>query len=796
MISVAASNRHHEEINPASNNGRDHPMFAAKIMALHLQKGKDANPNKLGHNLGLRVAPSEIQPRHYNELKTELCEAGVCMSHTLRNVETVLSMLPDDAIQRGMLGTTGEHVKILSALEERLKTVVAQLRGVRSLHNPGEVHARNTPSRESREINLHDHHERISISDTSPHIVDQSSNEDEDSSDRFISNESNDQASTPLNWESAKSHPEAVHEESTHTPLTDSEQNDGPAQTNKQKNQAGGEPDNGAEEEAIVSCWTTFWPPKEIPVSEKYMKAKFREIDNTGDGIIEYEEAKQVLMKEGVDPKHFIQVMQSFDVDGDGLITWPEFRKGMKENTMWTRSAGLIERIFVTLDDPNSSGLAKSITVFVISCILVSITLLVLESMPSFRVHPHEDCKNQTLVEEGYNCFLAANGDECLDCEPKSMAFFFAVDCVIVPLLTLEYLLRVLTVHASQVSGEIMSINAGDESYTPREDSLVAKSQMPAACISLRQGILKTMSYTTEGMNLIDFFSVLPFYLRLILSAIADKSTGSGLDFLLAARILRMIRVFRVIRAGKSSEGLAMFGEVFKSSFPALKIIFFFVILSMIIFGCVIFEVEKGEWKVHEACPHGGGCYIRFNYAMFEEERSPFTSIPAAFWWVIVTQTTVGYGDLYPTSVAGKFTAFVVMLFGIINFALPITVLGANFADVYAKEEKLNDLFESEQEQIEFEKDEMMEDDDSTSIDRRMSRKDSNLSSSQGPPWRDAKLGKVSKVCGQNLLREQTFGAGNQNESTQSTIRYCAMTRCVEEKPFMKHPIFMKTPMV
>jgi len=61
----------------------------------------------------------------------------------------------------------------------------------------------------------------------------------------------------------------------------------------------------------------------------------------------------------------------------------------------------------------------------------------------------------------------------------------------------------------------------------------------------------------------------------------------------------------------------------------------------------------------------------------FEHAAQPkvFSSIPAALWWAIVTLMTVGYGDMYPVTMAGKLCAGLVMVFGIAIFALPGAIL-------------------------------------------------------------------------------------------------------------------------
>ncbi|MEM7396822.1 MAG: potassium channel family protein, partial [Verrucomicrobiota bacterium] len=58
--------------------------------------------------------------------------------------------------------------------------------------------------------------------------------------------------------------------------------------------------------------------------------------------------------------------------------------------------------------------------------------------------------------------------------------------------------------------------------------------------------------------------------------------------------------------------------------------------------------------------------YSATGYMYFELPDNPDLNWADAFWWAMVTMTTVGYGDLFPSSPGGRFlVAFPTMLFGI-----------------------------------------------------------------------------------------------------------------------------------
>ena len=63
----------------------------------------------------------------------------------------------------------------------------------------------------------------------------------------------------------------------------------------------------------------------------------------------------------------------------------------------------------------------------------------------------------------------------------------------------------------------------------------------------------------------------------------------------------------------------------------------------------------------------------------FEQEAQPdkFGSIPASFWWAIVSLTTVGYGDSYPITAGGKIFSGIVVIIGIGIVAIPTGLIAS-----------------------------------------------------------------------------------------------------------------------
>lgn len=175
-------------------------------------------------------------------------------------------------------------------------------------------------------------------------------------------------------------------------------------------------------------------------------------------------------------------------------------------------------------------------------------------------------------------------------------------------------------------------------------------------------------------MCIVDLVTVIPFIVELV----THKPTSFSV-----VRLLRLIRLYKLVRGTAFASSVEAFLATIQKSLLALSVLVLFTSLGSIIFSAIIFYLERGDFTVNSDYPDGA--YLRPGLTSGQSAPSPFVSIPAALYWSIVTVTTVGYGDLYPTTSAGRFFTMIWMFFGVLLIALPVSVLGSNFSQSLAE---------------------------------------------------------------------------------------------------------------
>ncbi|MCY3898810.1 MAG: ion transporter [Caldilineaceae bacterium] len=159
------------------------------------------------------------------------------------------------------------------------------------------------------------------------------------------------------------------------------------------------------------------------------------------------------------------------------------------------------------------------------------------------------------------------------------------------------------------------------------------------------------LQYLVSPLALIDLLAVLPVYLVFFVNL-------HGLDL----RFLRVVRLLaRIVRLGRYFSSLSTLGMVVHTKRGELAAVVSVLFLLLVMTSSLMFFAE------HQAQP---------------EE---FASIPRAMWWSIITLTTVGYGDVFPVTAAGRVLAGIIAIVGIGLFALPAGILGSGYMEELEK---------------------------------------------------------------------------------------------------------------
>ena len=104
------------------------------------------------------------------------------------------------------------------------------------------------------------------------------------------------------------------------------------------------------------------------------------------------------------------------------------------------------------------------------------------------------------------------------------------------------------------------------------------------------------------------------------LDELGDESKGME-DIL---QVFRIFKLARVLKLARHSPGLQAIAYTLQNSYKELGLLIFLICISGFIFASLAYFIEM------------------------DCEGTGFTSIPTAFYWVVITMTTIGYGDIHP----------------------------------------------------------------------------------------------------------------------------------------------------
>lgn len=159
-----------------------------------------------------------------------------------------------------------------------------------------------------------------------------------------------------------------------------------------------------------------------------------------------------------------------------------------------------------------------------------------------------------------------------------------------------------------------------------------------------RGTILGRLRFAITPLALIDLMAILPFYVPAFIPL--------DLRYL---RAIRLLRLFRALKMARYSDAQHTVGRVLRSKREELLVTAFAGVLLLVLASGLMYAFER------------------------EAQPEKFGSIPAAMWWAVITLTTVGYGDIYPITTAGKMAASAVTILGIGFVALPAGILASGF---------------------------------------------------------------------------------------------------------------------
>lgn len=169
------------------------------------------------------------------------------------------------------------------------------------------------------------------------------------------------------------------------------------------------------------------------------------------------------------------------------------------------------------------------------------------------------------------------------------------------------------------------------------------------------------VKYAASFTGLIDLISFLPYYMPFFF----PRGTA-------VFKLFRVARILRLFRINSYYDQLNVITEVISRKKQQLMASVFIILILMMSASLCMYSVE------HETQP--------------EVFQNAFSGI----WWSASTLLTIGYGDIYPRTVAGKILGIVIAFLGVGMVAIPTGIISAGFVEQYQRLKSIGEYTEEE----------------------------------------------------------------------------------------------------
>ncbi|KAF3859740.1 hypothetical protein F7725_022139 [Dissostichus mawsoni] len=236
-----------------------------------------------------------------------------------------------------------------------------------------------------------------------------------------------------------------------------------------------------------------------------------------------------------------------------------------------------------------------------------------------------------------------------------------------------------------ELGEEVVENFKEDEGFIKEEERPCRRATSSARCGSCsstrrvrvrRELLVRSLACPSKAaffrniMNTIDIVAIIPYFITLGLELADHQGNGQQAMSLAILRVIRLVRVFRIFKLSRHSKGLQILGKTLQASMRELGLLIFFLFIGVILFSSAVYFAET------------------------DDPDSGFSSIPDAFWWAVVSMTTVGYGDMCPVTIGGKIVGSLCAIAGVLTIALPVPVIVSNFNYFYHRETDHEEQFQ------------------------------------------------------------------------------------------------------